>query len=73
LPSLDIADKTRILKALGPLLFYARAIDSTLLNAIGELATEQSQATQTTMAKLAHLLNHCAAHADATVRYSASD
>jgi hypothetical protein len=73
LPSLDIADKTRIIEVLGPLLFYARAIDPTLLTAIGELATEQLQATQTTMAKLAHMLNHCAAHPNATVRYSASD
>ena len=52
-PSLDAADKTRILEVLGTLLFYARAIDLTLLTAIGELATEHSQATQTIMEKLA--------------------
>ena len=40
-PSLDAADKTRILEVLGSLHFYARAIDSTILTAIGELATEQ--------------------------------
>jgi hypothetical protein len=54
--------------------FYARAIDSTLLTAIGELATaEQSQATTTTMEKLSQLLNYCAAHPDATIRFTASD
>ena len=37
-PALDAADKLRILEVLGTLLFYARAIDSTLLTAIGELA-----------------------------------
>ena len=72
-PALDAADKTRILEVLGTLLFYARAIDSTMLTAIGELATEQSQATKSTMEKLSQLLNYCAAHPDATVRFTASD
>ena len=72
-PSLDAADKTRILEVLGTLLFYARAIDSTMLTAIGELDTEQSQATKSTMDKLAQLLNYCAAHPDAVVRFTASD
>jgi hypothetical protein len=71
--ALDAADKTRILEVLGTLLFYARAIDSTMLTAIGELATEQSHATMTTMEKLAQLLNYCASHPDATVRFTASD
>jgi hypothetical protein len=71
--SLNIANKTRILDVLGTLLFYARAIDSTLLTAIGELTTEQSQATQATMEKLSKLLNYSAAHPNATIRYSASD
>ena len=34
--ALDVDDKTRILEVLGTLLFYARAIDSTLLTTIGE-------------------------------------
>jgi hypothetical protein len=72
-PALNAADKTRILEVLGTLLFYARAIDSTMLTAIGELATEQSQATKSTMTKLAQLLNYCASHPDATVRFTASD
>ncbi|MFY8062379.1 MAG: hypothetical protein ACOVN2_01595, partial [Usitatibacteraceae bacterium] len=72
-PALDAADKLRILEVLGTLLFYARAIDSTLLTAIGELATEQSHGTQTTMTKLAQLLNYCATHPDASVRFTASD
>ena len=72
-PALDAADKLRILEVLGTLLFYARAIDSTLLTAIGELATEQSQSTTHTMEKLAQLLNYCATHPDASVRFTASD
>ena len=72
-PALDAADKTRIHEVIGTLLFYARAIDSTILNAIGEFATEQSQATKSTMDKLSQLLNYCAAHPDVTVRFTASD
>ena len=72
-PNVDAANKTRILEVLGTLLFYARAVDSTMLTAIGELATEQSQATKTTMTKLSQLLNYCASYPDATVRFSASD
>ena len=71
--ALDATDKRRILEVLGTLLYYARAIDSTLLTAIGELATEQSEGTKTTMDKLAQLLNYCATHPDATVRFTASD
>jgi hypothetical protein len=71
--ALNAADKLRILEVLGTLLFYARAIDSTLLTAIGELATEQSAGTKTTMTKLAQLLNYCASHPEATVRFTASD
>ena len=72
-PSVDASDKKPILEVLGTLLFYARAVDRTLLTAIGELATEQSQATKTTMEKLTQLLNYCATHSDDTIRFSASD
>ena len=44
-----------------------------MLTAIGELASEQSQATTTTIDKLTQLLNYCAAHPDATSRFTASD
>ena len=72
-PALDAKDKLRILEVLGTLLYYARAVDSTLLTAIGELATEQSVGTKHTMDKLTQLLNYCASHPDATIRYTASD
>ena len=71
--ALNATDKLRIMEVLGTLLYYGRAIDSTLLTAIGELATEQSSGTKTTMTKLTQLLNYCATHPDATIRYTASD
>jgi hypothetical protein len=71
--AIDVADKTRILEVLGTLLFYAHAIDSKMLTVIGELATKQTQDNKTTMDKLAQLLNYCAAHPDATIRFTASN
>ena len=44
-----------------------------MLTAIGELATEQSSGTKTTMDKLAQLLIYCATHPNASIRFTASD
>ncbi|KAI2488759.1 Reverse transcriptase (RNA-dependent DNA polymerase) [Fragilaria crotonensis] len=44
-----------------------------LTAAIGELATDQSSGSKTTIEKLAQLLNYCATHPDASVRLTASD
>jgi hypothetical protein len=55
------SELTRIQEITGTLLFYARAIDSTMLVALGTIASNQSRGTQS------------AAHPDATVRHTASD
>jgi hypothetical protein len=57
----------------GTLLLYARAIDCTMLVALGTIASIQSKGTQATAQSLTQLLNYAAAHPDATVRYTASD
>jgi len=44
-----------------------------MLPAIGTLATQQAKATKATMQGLTHLLNYCATHPDAVVRFHASD
>jgi hypothetical protein len=44
-----------------------------MLTAIGSIATQQASATQATMQAITQLLNYCAAHPEATVRYIASD
>ena len=72
-PALDAANHTHVQEVLGTLLYYARAIDSTMLPAIGTLATQQAHATQATLQTLTHLLNYAATHPDATIRYVASD
>jgi hypothetical protein len=72
-PALNAADTTRVQQVLGTLLFYARAVDSTMLPAIGSIATQQAKGTKATMKAITQLLNYCATHPDATVRFIASD
>jgi hypothetical protein len=64
---------TRIQEIIGTLLLYGRAIDSTMLIALGTIASQQSKGTQATAQALTQLLNYAASHPDATVRYHASD
>ena len=72
-PALDVKDKLRVQEVLGVLLYYGRAVDSTILTAINTLASQQANATKETMKAITHLLNYCATHPDAVVRYVASD
>jgi hypothetical protein len=69
----NAADTKRIQEVLGGLLFYARAVDSTMLAAIGTIGACQASATKTTMEEITHLLNYCAAHPDAVIQYHSSD
>jgi hypothetical protein len=64
--------KTRLQEIIGTLLFYGRAIDSTILIALGTLASAQATGTEATSLAITQLLNYCASHPDATVRYHAS-
>ncbi|GAX14227.1 hypothetical protein FisN_1Hu418 [Fistulifera solaris] len=72
-PQVSPAVTTRIQEILGTLLYYARAVDCSLLPAIGTLATQQAHATEHTVEAITQLLNYCATHPDATVRFRASD
>jgi hypothetical protein len=72
-PMLDVSDVKRVQEVLGTFLFYGRAVDITMVTAIGSIATEQSCATQLTMKAVTRLLNYAATHPDAKIRYHASD
>jgi hypothetical protein len=67
------SELTRIQENVGTFLFYGRAIDSTMLVALGTIASKQSKGTYSTAQAVTQLLNYAAAHPDATVRYHASD
>jgi hypothetical protein len=71
-PLLDAKDTKRVQAVLGTLLYYARAIDCTLIPAIGSIATEQSHATELTLQGITKLLNHVATYPDASIRFHAS-
>jgi hypothetical protein len=71
-PLLNASGLTWLQEIIGTLLYYARAIlDSTMLVALGTLASAQSKGTETTAQAVTQLLNYCATHPDATVCYSA--
>jgi hypothetical protein len=60
-------------KVTGSVLFYARAVDATVLMPPNEIATEQTKATEKTQAATNQMLDYLATHPDAIIRYQASD
>jgi hypothetical protein len=72
-PNLQPSDIRHIQKVVGTLLYYALAVDNTMLVALGDLASAQANGTQQTMEAVTWLLNYAATHPDATVCFHASD
>jgi hypothetical protein len=64
-------DIRRIQQIVGTLLYYAHAVNVTLLVALNSLAAEQSKGTKNTAKAIVQVLNYCATHPDATLRYHA--
>jgi hypothetical protein len=54
-------------------LFDGRAIDNTLLVALGTLSAAKSKGTEATAQAINQLLNYCASHPDATIWFIASN
>jgi hypothetical protein len=71
-PRLDKAGITRLQQIIGVFLYYARAVDSTMLVALGSLAANQTQATELTNQAANQLLDYAASHPDASVRFHSS-
>ena len=66
--------ETKLLQQVcGKFLYYARAIDTTMLHALNDLATQTAKGTEKTMEALTHFLNYCATHPDAEIIFRASD
>eukprot|EP00957_Ditylum_brightwellii_P094048 7160790-Ditylum_brightwellii.AAC.1 len=72
-PELPHEGKWRIQQVIGMLMYYACAVDPTMLTSINAIAIQQAQPTIKTLKDFTHLLNYCATHPDAVVRYSARD
>eukprot|EP00804_Cyclotella_cryptica_P011793 CCRYP_011361-RA/>CCRYP_011361-RA protein AED:0.17 eAED:0.11 QI:0/0/0/0.8/0.25/0.2/5/0/1137 len=64
---------TRVQQVVGALLFYARAVDNTILPALSTIASSQAAATEQTLARCTQLLDYCASNPDAKVQYRAPD
>jgi hypothetical protein len=72
-PPLTAKQCLTIQKVTGSVLYYARAVDPTVLMSLNDIATEQTKATEKTQTTTNQLLDYLATHPDATIRYHASD
>eukprot|EP00957_Ditylum_brightwellii_P064689 4909734-Ditylum_brightwellii.AAC.1 len=71
-PPLSSKQKNRMQQVLGTLLFYAHAVDLTMLVAINSITAQQAAPTENTTIAIVYLLNYVATHPDAVIHYSAS-
>ena len=72
-PPLCPKEKTKIQQIVGSFLYYARAIDATILPALSEISALQANPTEATKEKATMLLNYLSTHPNAKIRYYASD
>ena len=70
---LDNDEKKFVQKVVGSFLFYARAVDMTILLALNAIAGAQAAPTKNTLKRVHQLLNYMATNPDAVIRYRASD
>jgi hypothetical protein len=72
-PLLDMKGKKYIQQVVGSFLYYARAVDMTILVALNEIANQQVSPTENTLKRVKQFLDYMATHPDAKIRYRASD
>jgi hypothetical protein len=72
-PLLDDAGKKRIQQVGGSCLYYARAIDLTILMALLDITTQQAAPTENTKKQFKQFLDYMWTHPDAKIRYPTSD
>jgi hypothetical protein len=72
-PPLTAQQCLTIQKVTGSVLYYARAVDPTVLMQLNDIATEQTKATEKTQAATNQMLDYLATHPDAKIRYHASN
>ena len=72
-PVLPPKGKKHIQQVVGSFLYYGRAVNTTILNALSTLVRQQTSPTQTTATNTNHLLDYLHTHPDAAIHYYASD
>ena len=70
---LNKAGTLRVQSISGTFLYYARAVDPTILPALNEISKNQAKPTEFAGKVCDHLLDYLATHPDAIIRYHASD
>eukprot|EP00984_Skeletonema_dohrnii_P002769 scaffold955_cov79-Skeletonema_dohrnii-CCMP3373.AAC.11 len=70
---LDEKGKKRVQQVVGAVLYYARAVDNTLLAGLSSIASEQANATENTEKRIQQLLDYLATHPDARIRFYPSN
>jgi hypothetical protein len=66
-------DKEFIQEVISTFLYYAQCVNSTMLVALGSIATQQANPTENTMKKVQQFLDYASTHPDAIVMYHASN
>ena len=67
------ADKEFIKEVTGTFLYYAQAVDKTMLPALVSIASQQANSTECKIQKAKQLLDYSATHPDEIITYHASD
>ena len=70
---LALPAKQHVQQIVGTFLYYALALDFTMLVALGSIAQQTNNPIERTMSEIVWFLNYCASHPDAKIRYKASD
>ncbi len=70
---LDAEGTLRVQQVSGTFLFYSRAVDPTMREALSSISSQQSKPTRATMDEINHLLDYAASNPDATIQYKRSD
>jgi hypothetical protein len=71
--ALSSHQKTFVQDVIGVFLYYARAVNCTMLTALWSLATQQANPTKNTLAQINQFLDYALSHPDAGITYRASD
>jgi len=66
-------DETYIRQVVGSFLYYARAVNLTMLTTLSDIASEQSKPTEKTMKRVKKLLDYMYTNPNTVIRFHASD
>ena len=72
-PEVGKEEQKFVQQVLGTFLYYAWAVDSTMLVALSALASEQAKPTENTLKKVRQFLDYVASQDEAVLTYRASD